>query len=482
MTRALSLVVLTVLLLAGSSSASSARSFANRQAAFQAASCPFKVAYGLFDAAHVRCGYVTVPENRRVDNGRPVKLAVAVFKSPSAHPAPDPLVYLEGGPGSQLVGPMGPSVVASGMPHYVGNRDLILVDQRGAGLSRPSLACRPKETLQQCRARLVKSGIDLAGYNTVENAADIAALGPALGYKQVDLFGNSYGTTLALQVMRDFPRAIRAVVMDGITGPTFDVFNDYNGGTWRSLQAVFAGCAASSYCNRTYPHLQKTFIQLLARLQTHPAKVRIYVIALHRYVTGTFRAVDVWSGLGEVLANPRMVPYVPQMIAGVARGDYRAAVQYAEASQSQQYPDSAGMKESMNCSDGQSRSSPATIAAHYQNVPAAVRDAVIASQVAFLKSCNVWRVPSIAAVNHTYFRSAIPTMLLSGRYDTKTPLPLARALAPRLGHAYLVDVPTLSHLVVGFGACPDSIASAFLASPNRKPNTRCLAQMKMIWQ
>jgi pimeloyl-ACP methyl ester carboxylesterase len=140
------------------------------------------------------------------------------------------------------------------------------------------------------------------------------------------------------------------------------------------------------------------------------------------------------------------------------------------------------MKASMNCSDAQSRASAATIAAHYLTVPASVRSAVIASEVGALKACAIWDVPSIAAVNHTYFHSAIPTLLLSGKYDPKTPPVLARALAPKLGHAYFVLIPTGSHVVVGYGACQDSIASAFLAHPNQKPDTSCVRQLTMTWQ
>jgi pimeloyl-ACP methyl ester carboxylesterase len=153
----------------------------------------------------------------------------------------------------------------------------------------------------------------------------------------------------------------------------------------------------------------------------------------------------------------------------------------ADASSYQLYPDSAGMKESMTCSGDQSRTSPAVIAARLQSVPVSVRSAVIASEIADLKSCAVWHVPSIAAINHTYFHSAIPTLLLTGKYDPKTPPSLAQALAPKLGHAYVIVMPTLSHVVVGYGTCPDSIASNFLTNPNRKPVAGCVASLTMPW-
>lgn len=482
--RALTITVLAGLVLAGcgSPSASPGRSAA-RTPVFEAGPCLSTLYGGQFSRSQIRCGFLVVPENRQVATGKTVKLAVAVFKSPSRHPAPDPLVYLEGGPGSPLVATMGPSVASSGMPDYVGNRDLVLVDQRGAGLSQPSLACNDGETLHNCRLQLGREKIDLSAYNTVENAADIAALGPALGYGKVDLFGNSYGTALALQVMRDHPQGIRSVVMDGITGPTFNTFEDFNANIWHGLRQVFTDCAASQLCRSLHPQIQQTFTRLLARLQAHPAHVEGYSRSLDREVSATMDGIGLWVTMREMVADPTGPPAVPSIIEQFAAGDYSIAVQYVgnTLSEGSATTTSLGMHYSMDCS-GEPPSTRAAIAAHSQMVPASIRSAAIDNITGYLDYCRMWHVPLIPAVNHTYFRSAIPTLLLPGRYDSKTPPYLAKALAPRLGHAYYVPVPTLSHLVVGYGWCPNAITAAFLAHPNRKPNTSCIGEDAMSWQ
>jgi pimeloyl-ACP methyl ester carboxylesterase len=479
-TRALSFATLAILVLAGCGSPSGSRSPTAGYTAFEPTSCPFPVAQGAFTPSHIRCGYLVVPENRQAETGKTVKLAVAVFKSPSRNPAPDPLIYLEGGPGSPLVDAEGPSIVASGMPDYVGNRDLILVDQRGAGLSQPSLACETGDSWQNCRMRLARERIDLSAYNTVESAADIAALGPALGYKKVDLFGNSYGTTLALQVMRDHPKGIRAVVMDGITGPTFNTYDGYNAYLWYGLRQIFKDCAASPACSSNHPHLQQTFVHLLARLQAHPATVAGYSPKLDRTVSATMTGLGLWVTMREIVADPTGPPLVPSIIDNFAAGDYTIAVQFVGNTLSDNSATSEGMHYAMDCS-GEPSASSTTIVAHSRMVPAPIRSAAIANITGYLEICNTWRVPKIPAINHTYFRSSIPTLLLPGRYDPKTPSFLARALAPKLGHAYLVPIPTLSHMVVGYDWCPDSIASAFLARPNQKPDSSCTAEMSMVW-
>ena len=89
----------------------------------------------------MRCGTLTIPENRTESDGRTIQLAVAVLKSTSATLAPDPVLYLSGGPGApNLTGNMqwfGRDFAAP----LQATRDLVFFDQRGTGLSLPSLAC-----------------------------------------------------------------------------------------------------------------------------------------------------------------------------------------------------------------------------------------------------------------------------------------------------------------------------------------------------
>jgi hypothetical protein len=87
-------------LLAGYSTGASATS-TPQVPRFISSSCPFPVGFGLAAGKTVRCGYLIVPEDRTKPNGRTIKLAVAIFKSPVQHPAPDPVIYLAGGPAVQ---------------------------------------------------------------------------------------------------------------------------------------------------------------------------------------------------------------------------------------------------------------------------------------------------------------------------------------------------------------------------------------------
>lgn len=73
----------------------------------------------------VECGFLIVPEDHAKPDGPTLKLAVARFRSDSGSPAPDPIVYLEGGPGGSPLRSLMPQfdVYLSGL---LKKRDLIL--------------------------------------------------------------------------------------------------------------------------------------------------------------------------------------------------------------------------------------------------------------------------------------------------------------------------------------------------------------------
>jgi pimeloyl-ACP methyl ester carboxylesterase len=243
--------------------------------------CPFALDATLVEGKHVRCGFLVVPEDRSQPQGPTIRLAVAIFKASSPHPDPDPVVVLGGGPGIALLENLGPRVNAGNLPS---NRDLILFDQRGAGYSQPSLRCQAFETLQACHSRLVKSGINLNAFTTLENAADVHDLIRTLDYRQVNLDGVSYGTRLALTVMRLYPADLRSVVLNSVLPPQVNLFTNIPRATARAFDVLFRGCAADRSCNATYPHLQAVFSQLVAQLNIAPI---------------TFQATPPLSGMPE---------------------------------------------------------------------------------------------------------------------------------------------------------------------------------------
>jgi hypothetical protein len=61
--------------------------------AFQQAHCPFPLGFGLVEGQNVTCGFLVVPEDRSLPKGPTIRLAVAIFKTPSSQRDPDPVLY-----------------------------------------------------------------------------------------------------------------------------------------------------------------------------------------------------------------------------------------------------------------------------------------------------------------------------------------------------------------------------------------------------
>ena len=103
--------------------------------AFTPAKCQFNVLSG----SDVECAYLVIPEKHaQPDNGRTLRQHVAIFKSDSQDPAPDPVVYSAGGPGAHAL-EASQFEFETTFASLLADRDLVMFDQRGTGYSEPSL-------------------------------------------------------------------------------------------------------------------------------------------------------------------------------------------------------------------------------------------------------------------------------------------------------------------------------------------------------
>ena len=265
----------------------------------------------------IDCGYLTVPLHHDRPGGGSIELAVEVIHTPNPHPPADPVVVLVGG-GGTLAG-NGNAALTGYAPIRLltsrqADRDLILLDQRGVGHSRPALDCAPIGDLASglaCCNRLTARRIDLSAYTTEENAADVAELGPALGYRQVNLLGSSYGSLLALTVMREHPHGIRSVILVSPLPPQADYLADFPGDEARAFQALFDGCAHDPRCAAAYPQLGRDFRTAVARLAARPRPLtaRINGTDVTERLDGQL-LVRLLSGgmyVGEVAILPRLI-------------------------------------------------------------------------------------------------------------------------------------------------------------------------------
>lgn len=269
--------------------------------------CPTPINPDEIEGKTTICGVVTVPENYNKPNGRQIELTYAILRSKSLTPQTDPLIVLHGGPGGSDISAL--AFFTQAHNHQRQTRDVILFDQRGSRYSGDLACSQTINILAQvltipgsawakkfeafstkfksdidptgqnlapfalCSNILELHGNDLNQYNTANNARDVVSLASALGYEQVNLYGISYGTYLAMRVMQDHPQRVRSVILDSTIPPNVKKY-EVNP---RDLEVVtlnlIEDCQKDAACDRAYPNLKARTIALLKSLDKKPIAI-----------------------------------------------------------------------------------------------------------------------------------------------------------------------------------------------------------------
>ena len=482
---------------------------------FQSAPCPPDT---FPPSVRVDCGFVTVPENRARPSGRTITVAAAVMHAPSPHPRADPIVFLDGGPSFGAISSFAVDFYFGGAA-YTGDRDVILVDTRGTGLSQPRLGCpefdratestfysKPfvgsssledfTDATTACRDRLTGAGIDLAAYDSAESAADLDALRRALGYRQWNLFALSADGVLGLTYMRLFPDTIRSAVVDSAQSPQHLWGLDYYRGLNQLLERAFAGCAANAACNAAYPNLRGVFLDLVHRLQAHPVVVPIpdfQPTPVKIRVDGVIFYLDALFGIfpGDEFEPDSIRPLLSEI--------WRAA----HGQLTQVYQERLGIGPVVEDSDsflarGKTMSYVCRDLVGFITQPDLRQAARDLPELASLfldpnydlavgwnpdspAGCRLWDVGVADAAQHQPVRSSIPTLVLAGEYDTGVPPLIVRQIPPTLPRSFFYEFPAAPHIQLAsfnpVSSCARSIAGQFLKAPTRRPDSSCIASL-----
>jgi pimeloyl-ACP methyl ester carboxylesterase len=426
-----------------------------------------------------------------------VHLAVAIFKNPSTAFDPHPVIRLDGGPGGPSLDDWAHYITSTDFKQFVFDHDLIMFDQRGTGYSQPSLNCPEILQLQYatinqhfgrqqgeqiqvqaaraCHDRLIRSGIDLNAYNTLENAADVRDIIQALGYKQVTLYGVSYGTRLALTVMRLYPSVIRAVVLDSVYPPQKNR-TDLPMSAQRVFDVLFRGCAMSSSCNQRHPALGAVFYKLVNDLNARPITFQTADPSTGKRYTVSFAGDDLVLWLFSALYVTPYIPRLPATIFQIRDHDYR---QLSDIYGNVEFDDtfSDGMFYSTTCAEDWDFVPRLDLTTATRGVAPQIQPAWAAELQQEYDICQIWNVKRLPAVQKQAVTSDISTLILSGEYDPITPPENGRITAQTLKHSYYFLFPGMGHGEEYNASCADSIISAFEDDPAQKPDSNCLAHM-----
>ncbi|GAA1983122.1 hypothetical protein GCM10009777_16190 [Microbacterium pumilum] len=443
---------------------------------------------------------LVVPESRAPgsDPEKTLDLPVAVIASRSDEPAADPLVFpTAGGPGSSTFGALWYALDYADWA--ADGRDIILVEQRGDAQADPSLDCPEldtehrivdgvwltgsaaddlrRELTAKCYARLVEEGNNLAGYTSAESAADLVDLRKALGYDAWNLYGVSYGSRLALTMMRDHPEGLRSVILDGTLPLNVNRHELMPAGFRTALDNMLAACAADANCEEEYPDLEATLARLLDTVADKPLSVTVKDPSDGSDVRLDLHDTDVAAGLFDALYDARLVPILPFVIDQLSRGNLDSALPLAQSSVDSADYSTEGLYLSVECAEEAPFNDPEAIAAAGEDDPILEH---FVDPGGLPGDCEVWDVPALSAIENQAVASRIPALLTVGGYDPVTPLAFSEKAAAGLAWHYLYAFPTMAHGAVWqnwIDDCPASIAQQFLNDPRSEPDSSCIAAM-----
>lgn len=461
---------------------------------FEEAPCPFEVP----EDAAVECGFVVVPEDHNAPTGPTIRLAVTVLKDQSEEHQPDPVILLSGGPGEKTVANV-PALAQVLAPIHP-NRDLIVFDQRGVGLSEPALECPefvqalfdlldepdPEVALQTqfdalmaCRDRLVSEGHNLSAYNTVQNAADVNAIRIALGYDQVNLYGGSYGSLLAQATMRDYPEGIRSVAINSVLPLEKSLFVEGSTTAANAVMRLLDACAAEEACDSAYPDLQEVLFEVIDRLNAEPIPITVTnpldVQSYHAWLTGDAVA----GNLVTFLYITQIIPVLPQAIFDAYNGDYGLMTQLSSTKLALLDLTTRGMLFSVLCTDdliGRTPEDLLNIRAALPRQLVSSGDAEVIVEYGIFGICENWPVEEADPWVKEPLVSDIPTLVLEGELDPVTPPEYGQLVAENLSKGYFFEFPGVGHDVLA-NQCARTIAGAFIDDPTQAPDAACVAEM-----
>jgi pimeloyl-ACP methyl ester carboxylesterase len=423
-----------------------------------------------------RCGTVEVPESPSALGSRRLPIRVVVLVARPDRPTDDPVVALVGGPGQAATESAGQS--PQRLQAYGQIRDVVLIDQRGTGEAH-GLHCPPPPSatdlmgrvfdparVTSCRDELAARA-DLTKYTTSLAAGDYARILDRLPYRQVNLWGVSYGTRLALEIARRTPDRVRAMILDAVVPTDFTwpttAATDLDAG----LDAVAGDCARDPQCSAAFPDVGGDIAAAFAGVRLGASAV------VPDPATGTTGRVP--FGASDLAYAARGLLYnngawsLPLFFREARRGQYEAfAEAYVNRARTLDRTIARGVHLGVYCAED-------LPFVDWTRAEAAAATTRLGSYLLdeYRRACEIWPRGTPPADFRAPITVDVPTLLLSGRRDPVTPPWTAEQVVRTLSRARVVVWPFGGHGVDGLVGpdCRGRLVAEFLrtADPDQLP-------------
>jgi len=372
------------------------------------------------------------------------------------------------------------------------DHDVILVDMRGTGVSRPRLGCadeRPlflrlqasvlppaREALEwirvtrRCVGYLRRRGIDLGAYNTNETAQDLRAVRRALAIPRWNVLAASYGTIVAQELVRVDSAGIRALALDSVVAPDSA---DLKSVTERSgeVERLVRACARDGACTAISPDPVGALRAVIARYNRSPAAVTVGGREFR--VTGD----DLWTWVYADVRDTARQAQVPAAIERLAAGDRQVVETLARiyVSDPRKLPfnatEDAGLSRTTICHDfGRFADRPAALR-YMTRFPERARQLYRSFLTPLF--CADWPTGRAPRSFNQLISTRIPTLTLGGGFDPSTPPAWARRVRAGMPNSFDVRFTGYGHGVT-LTICGQVVINSFFNDPSRRPDDACI--------
>ncbi|MDO9337956.1 MAG: alpha/beta hydrolase [Caulobacter sp.] len=417
------------------------------------------------------CGILTVDEARGTESKRRVAIPVVVIKALQPRAGQPPVFYLQGGPGGAAAagaGRIARSPLAKDM--IAVDQDWVFFDERGSGMASPLLDCgtvamndagplsvAAGETLKACGRLHAAAGVDLSRYNIREVALDVSDLRQALGYQQIDLFGASYGTSIAMGILRHAPQGIRAVVLDSPWPPEAKWAQGGPQLIADAVHLVLGKCAADAECHKRFPTVEADFTALAAKFNAGPVQGKARAYAQE----------DLAAFLMDAAYDDYGARHMPVDLANMVKGDFSAL----EAHRAERSPYFEGQHLTHLCKEEFPFEDRARVAQVGGDPIAAL---AVPSMTRYFEVCEAWAVGKPDPIDGQPQSSNIPTLFLAAEIDPGCPPSFAKAAVSRFSKGQLFIAPNVTHGVSYASPCARGMVRGFLRDPTARVDGKCL--------
>lgn len=436
----------------------------------------------------VRCGTYEVFEDRTAKAGRKIALRLAVLPAPGPGRLPDPIVFINGGPGESAV--KDGAEFAQEVAALRQRRDIVLIDVRGTGGS-GSLACpeiqgaagvqffldefMAPDKIRACRDRLRQTA-DLTQYTTDTAVDDLDEVLGVLGYGKVNLVGSSYGTRAVLVFLRRHPERVRTATLEGVLPVDARSPLDTARHAQEALDSLFAECAGDKACAAAFPKLREDLAAVFQKVEKEPVRVEVMDEETGRPVEVRLTRNGLRQVVRYMLYSTGVSSRLPLYIHLAAGGDWKPLAEFAFLFGSAVTSSSEGFYLSVTCAEDiaflREKDIPDAVAGTF------LGDFRIRQQQA---ACAGWPTARLGPDFLAPVASDVPVLALAGERDPATPPADAERVLRHLKRGRLVVIPDGAHGNQGMkgGECYDHLVAAFIeAGQGETLDTSCLAGME----